>query len=121
MASSIARTGMICMGVVLICLSVRLNSTKKILVNHAVIWSLIGITLILVGTVPTFYSWTKLLAPGTAAAFLAVMILAMITEFRNSVMISKLTAQNRELAMRAALLDHECAQGSADSRNVNKS
>lgn len=110
MISTVVRIGLICLGLALIVLSIRLNSVKKILINHAVIWSIVGLALILTGALPVLSSWTALLAPGTVVVFFAVALLLLITELRNSIALSQLTLKNRELAMHVALLNQEYEQ-----------
>lgn len=108
MESGVVRIGMICVGVILIAVSVRLNSVKRLVVNHAVIWGLIGGLTIVTGAVPVLSGWIKLLAPGTIIVFFCAAILVLIAEFQNSLAISQLTLKNRELAMHVALLNQEC-------------
>lgn len=108
MESSVIRIGMIGVGIILIAVSVRLNSVKKLVVNHAVIWGLIGGLMIVAGAVPVLSNWTKLLGPGTILVFFCAAILVLIAEIQSSVAISQLTMKNRELAMHVALLNQEC-------------
>lgn len=108
MESSVIRIGMVCAGIVLIAVSGRMNAVKKILVNHAVIWGLIGVLLILTGIIPVLSNWTRLLAPGTVVVFFGAGILVLIALFQNSLALSQLALKNRELAMHVALLNQEC-------------
>ena len=110
MESSVIRIGLICVGVLLIVLSIRLNAVKKMVVNHAVIWSLVGLFFILIGLVPIFSSWTKLLSPGTVVVLFGVGTLFLLVEFQNSLSISQLVLKNRELAMDVAILSEECTE-----------
>ena len=96
MEGTALRIGIIIVGVALIAVSVWLNSFKKLVVNHAVIW---------VG--PAFSGWMSRLAPGTGLAFFCMVILALVAEMQNSVAISQMTMKNRELAMHVALLNQE--------------
>lgn len=107
MEGNIIRLGIALVGIILIIVSVRMNSVKKLAVNHAVVWGLVGVLMILVGAIPVFSSWTELLAPGTSLVFFAVVILILFVEIQNSAAISRLTIKNRELAMQVALLNQE--------------
>ena len=107
MEGSVIRIGAIIVGIMLIAVSVWMNSIKRLAVNHAVIWGLAGAMLVLVGAVPIFSSWTNLLAPGTGLAFFGMGILALVGELQNSVSISQIVMKNRELAIHVALLNQE--------------
>ena len=107
MEGAALRIGIIIVGVVLIAVSVWMNSFKKLVVNHAVIWAFAGAIMVLVGAVPVFSGWMSRLAPGTGLAFFCMVILALVVEMQNSVAISQMTMKNRELAMHVALLNQE--------------
>ena len=110
MESSVIRIGLICVGVLLIVLSIRLNAVKKMVVNHAVIWSLVGLFFILIGLIPVLSSWTRLLSSGTVVVLFGVGTLFLLVEFQNSLSISQLVLKNRELAMDVAILSEECTE-----------
>lgn len=107
MESGAIRIGIVVVGIMLIVVSVWMNSFKKLAVNHAVIWGLVGGMMVLVGAIPVFSNWTKLLGPGTGLAFFCIGILILAAELQNSVAISQLVMKNRELAMHVALLNQE--------------
>ena len=107
MEGSVIKIGAIIVGIMLIAVSVWMNSIKKLAVNHAVIWGLVGTMLVLMGAVPIFSSWTNLLAPGTGLAFFGMGVLALVGELQNSVSISQIVMKNRELAIHVALLNQE--------------
>ena len=75
--------------------------------NYAVIWGIAGVLMVLMGAIPFFSSWTRLLAPGTGLALFCVGILVVFTELQNSLVISQLNMKNRELAMQVAMLNQE--------------
>ncbi len=107
MEGTALRIGIVIVGVLLIVVSVWMNSFKKLVVNHAVIWALAGVIMVLVGAVRVFSGWMYLLAPGTGLAFFCMVIVAVVAEIQNSVAISQMTMKNRELAMHVALLNQE--------------
>ena len=107
MEVNIISVGIFVVGVLLIAISVWLNSVKRLAVNYAVIWGIAGVLMVLMGAIPFFSSWTRLLAPGTGLALFCVGILVVFTELQNSLVISQLNVKNRELAMQVALLNQE--------------
>ena len=59
MESMIIRIGLVLVGVVIMALSFWMNSYKKITVNFAVVWEILGVLLILIGIIPVFSEWTQ--------------------------------------------------------------
>ena len=107
MDGTIIRIGLGVGGVILFLFGFWTHSFKKLAVNYAVIWGLLGIFMILMGAIPILSEWTHMLAPGTGLAFFCVGALILFTEVQNSLVISQLTVKNRELAMQVALLNQE--------------
>ena len=107
MEVNIIRVGIFVVGVLLIAISVWLNSVKRLAVNYAVIWGIAGVLMVLMGAIPFFSSWTRLLTLQTGLALFCVGILVVFTELQNSLVISQLNVKNRELAMQVALLNQE--------------
>lgn len=71
MDGTIIRIGLIAAGIILIVFGFWTHSIKKLAVNYAVIWGLLGIVMILVGAIPVLSEWTAMMAPGTGLAFSA--------------------------------------------------
>lgn len=107
MDSTIIRIGLIVAGAMLIVFGIWTHSIKKLAVNYAVIWGLLGILMILVGAIPILSEWTTMMAPGTGLAFFCVGALILFTEVQNSLVISQLNMKNRELAMQVSMLNQE--------------
>lgn len=107
MGGSIMRIGITIVGVVLIIVSFWKHSVKKLAVNYAVIWALLGILLVLLGSVPAFSRWTTLLSPEMRLMGFCVAVLILFTEVQSSLTISQLTFKTRELAMHVSLLNEE--------------
>ncbi len=107
MEGIIIRIGILTAGLLLFLISFLMHSRKKIAVNFAVIWGLLGIVLMLVGAVPVLSEWTNIVAPGTGFAFFCVGAIILFTEVQTGVIISQLSLKNRELAMQVALLNQE--------------
>lgn len=101
------RAGFIVIGVILIVFGFWTHSHKKLAVNYAVLWSLLGICLIAMGLIPMFSQWTNMLGPGTGLAFFCVGALVLFTEVQETLVISQLKQKNKELAMQVALLNQE--------------
>ncbi len=107
MDGNLIRVGISLVGILLMVVSFLMHSYKKITVNYTVIWELMGFVLILIGVVPVFSQWTKLLGSGTGLAFFGVGAIFLFEEFRTSTMISQLILKEREMAMHVALLNQE--------------
>nr|WP_300839790.1 DUF2304 domain-containing protein [uncultured Acetatifactor sp.] len=107
MDGTIIRIGLIAAGIILIVFGFWTHSIKKLAVNYAVIWGLLGIVMILVGAIPVLSEWTAMMAPGTGLAFFCVGALILFTEVQESLVISQLNLKNRELAMQVSLLNRE--------------
>ena len=107
MDGTIIRIGLIAAGIILIVFGFWTHSIKKLAVNYAVIWGLLGIVMILVGAIPVLSEWTAMMAPGTGLAFFCVGALILFTEVQESLVISQLILKNRELAMQVSLLNQE--------------
>ena len=107
MGGTIIRIGLGVGGVILFLFGFWTHSFKKLAVNYAVIWGLLGIFMILMGAIPILSEWTHMLAPSTGIAFFCVGALILFTEVQNSLVISQLNVKNRELAMQVALLNQE--------------
>ena len=107
MDGTIIRIGLIAAGIILIVFGFWTHSIKKLAVNYAVIWGLLGIVMILVGAIPVLSEWTAMMAPGTGLAFFCVGALILFTEVQESLVLSQLNLKNRELAMQVSLLNQE--------------
>ena len=118
MDGTIIRIGLGVGGVILFLFGFWTHSFKKLAVNYAVIWGLLGILLILMGTIPILSEWTSMLAPGTSLAFFCVGALILFTEVQNSLVISQLNMKNRELAMQVSLLNQESERMMAELEEV---
>lgn len=118
MDSIIIRIGLSVGGVILLAFGIWTHSIKKLAVNYAVIWGLLGILMFLMGMIPIFSEWTHMLAPGTSLAFFGVCALILFTEVQNSLVISQLNMKNRELAMQVSLLNQESERMMAELEEV---
>lgn len=107
MDGSTIRAGFIVIGTILIVFGFWTHSRRKLEVNYAVLWSLLGICLIAMGLIPMFSQWTNMLGPGTRLAFFCVGVLVLFTEVQETLVISQLKLKNKELAMQMALLNQE--------------
>lgn len=107
MDGSIIRIGLIVAGCILFVFGFWTHSIKKLAVNYAVIWGLLGVFMVLVGAIPILSEWTNMVAPGTGLAFFCVGALILFTAVQNSLVISQLTLKNRELAMQVSMLNQE--------------
>lgn len=107
MSGGMLRIGIIIMGVVLVVISFWKHSVKKLAVDYAVIWELLGILMILLGAVPALSEWTELLSPEMRLMVFCVAFLFFAMEIRRGLTISQLTFRDREMAMHVSLLNQE--------------
>ncbi len=107
MISTFIRIGFALIGAALMLFSFWMNSFKKITVNFAVIWEILGFVMIGIGVIPAFSKWTKLLGSGTSLALFCVGAIFLFEEVRTGVILSQLMIKNKELAMQVSLLNQE--------------
>lgn len=101
------RIGFMVVGGILIVLSFWTYCTKKLTIDYAVTWSLLGIGLILIGAIPIFLEWVNTLGTAAERILFCMGALLLFAEIHESLAISQLTLKNRELAMQVALLNRE--------------
>lgn len=94
------RIGLVGVGLLVMGMTFLLHAEKKMAVNLAVVWEFLGFAAILTGVVPFFSKWCNFLDRGTALAMFGVGLLVLWGCFEFSLIISKLTLRNRELACR---------------------
>ena len=107
MDSGVMRIGIVVVGVLLMSVSFWTYSYKKIAVNFAVIWEILGFVQILVVAVPVLSAWIQMVAPGTQLVFFGIAALILFLGFQSTMMISQLTMKVRELTMQVSLLNQE--------------
>lgn len=107
MISTFIRIGIVLVGITVIIAVFWMTSHKKITVNFAVVWEILGIVLVCIGAIPKFSQWTKLVGSGTSMALFGVGVLFLFKEVRSSAILSQLMLKNRELAMQVSLLNQE--------------
>lgn len=107
MDGNVIRIGLIVAGIFLFVFGFLAHAVKKLAVNYAVIWGLLGILMIIVGGVPALSEWTEMMAPGAKLVFCCLGALLLFTVVQESVVISQLYMRNRELAMQVSLLNQE--------------
>lgn len=100
------RIAFIVTGVVLDIFTFWAHCTKKLTVDYAVKWSLLGVVLILVGIFPIFSEWANCLGAAEWILF-SIGGLFLSVEVHESMVISQMTMRGKELAMQVALLSQE--------------
>lgn len=101
------KLGFIIVGIVIMITTFLSHARKKITVNLAVVWELLGLAAILIGAVPGLSRWCGSLGHGTAIAMFVIGCLILSGAFRICVLISLLIMKNQELAMQVSLLNQE--------------
>lgn len=104
---NILKYGIIAVGVLIIIASFWSHSIKKMSVNFAVVWELLGVILIVIGVVPVLSAWTRLISAGTGVALFVLGAICFLGGFQFSLLVSQLTMKNQELAMQVSLLNQE--------------
>lgn len=98
------RLAMVVIGILLSLASFWSHATKKMTLDLAVAWCLAGITIVVIGAVPALSRWLEYISAWTGAALLMVAIVGLWSSFRICLVLSRLAAQNQELAMQVSLL-----------------
>lgn len=96
MISTFIRIGFVLIGAALMLFSFWMNSFKKITVNFAVIWEILGLVMIGIGAIPAFSKWTKLLGSGTSLVLFCVGAIFLFEEVRTGVILSQLMIKNKD-------------------------
>lgn len=83
------------------------HSVRKMTVNLAVIWEILGVILVVIGNVPVFSSWTHLISMGTGLGLFIVGTVCLWGGFQFSLLVSRLSMKNQELSIQVSLLIQE--------------
>jgi len=105
--ADIIRYGMIAAGIFIMISGLWYHSVRKLTVNLAVVWEILGIILIATGIFPILSSWTYHISTGTGLALFFVGAACLWGGFQFSLLVSRLAMKNRELAMQISLLLQE--------------
>lgn len=101
------RLGFVVIGILLMMLTFLSHAKKKITVNLAVVWELLGLAAVLVGAIPVLSRWCSLLGEGTAIVMFVIACIVICGGFRICLLISSLMMKTQELAMQVSLLNQE--------------
>lgn len=105
--ADLIKTGVIVSGAGLILISFWLHCEKKLTINFAVVWMLLGMMLIVSGILPAPVFWLRLLASELAVPFLGLGICCIVGGLVSSLIFSQMAMKNRILAMQVSLLLEE--------------
>ncbi len=105
--ADIIKYGMIAAGIFIIISSFWFHSVRKLTVNLAVVWEILGAVLFATGIFPVFSSWTYHISTGTGLALFFVGAACLWGGFQFSLLVSRLVMKNRELAIQISLLVQE--------------
>lgn len=103
----LVKVGLALLGILIMAYAFYMNAIRKLTVNIAVVWEILGVVLILVGAVPAFSAWSYKISMGTAIAMFILALLIASGGLQVSKLISTLTMKNRELAMQVSILNQE--------------
>lgn len=95
------------MGIGIMIVTFVLHAKKKLTVNLAVTWELLGIAAILSGAVPRFSGWSSRIGLGSLVVLLITALLVLWGVYQMTIQISSLLMKNQELAILVSLLNQE--------------
>lgn len=104
---AIVKFSVILVGIGIMAITFVLHAEKKLTVNLAVTWELLGIAAILSGAVPKFSGWSSRLSLGSLVVLLITAFLVLWGVYQMTIQISSLIMKNQELAIQVSLLNQE--------------
>ncbi len=105
--ATIVKFCVILVGIGIMAITFVLHAEKKLTVNLAVTWELLGIAAILSGAVPKFSGWSSQLSLGSLTVLLITAFLVLWGVYQMTIQISSLLMKNQELAIQISLLNQE--------------
>lgn len=105
--AAIVKACVILMGIGIMIVTFVLHAKKKLTVNMAVTWELLGIAAILSGAVPRFSGWSSRIGLGSLVVLLITALLVLWGVYQMTIQISSLLMKNQELAILVSLLNQE--------------
>ena len=105
--AAIVKFSVILVGIGIMAITFVMHAEKKLTVNLAVTWELLGIAAILSGAVPKFSGWSSRLSLGSLVVLLITAFLVLWGVYQMTIQISSLIMKNQELAMQVSLLNQE--------------
>ena len=105
--AAIVKFSVILVGIGIMAITFVLHAEKKLTVNLAVTWELLGIAAILSGAVPKFSGWSSQLSLGSLVVLLITAFLVLWGVYQMTIQISSLIMKNQELAIQVSLLNQE--------------
>ena len=104
--AAIVKACVILMGIGIMIVTFVLHAKKKLTVNLAVTWELLGIAAILSGAVPRFSGWSSRIGLGSLVVLITA-LLVLWGVYQMTIQISSLLMKNQELAILVSLLNQE--------------
>lgn len=94
--AAIVKACVILMGIGIMIVTFVLHAKKKLTVNLAVTWELLGIAAILSGAVPRFSGWSSRIGLGSLVVLLITALLVLWGVYQMTIQISSLLMKNQE-------------------------
>ena len=104
--SEIIKYGITAAGILVMCASFWYHSVRKMTVNLAVIWAILGVILVVIGNVPVFSSWARLISVEAGLGLSVVGAVGLWGGFQLSLLASRITMKNQEIAIQAVSYTH---------------
>ena len=105
--AAIVKFSVILVGIGIMAITFVLHAKKKLTVNLAVTWELLGLAAILSVAIPKFSAWSSRLSMGSLVVLLITGLLIVWGVYQMTIQISSLLMKNQELAMQVSLLNQE--------------
>ena len=105
--AAIVKACVILMGIGIMIVTFVLHAKKKLTVNLAVTWELLGIAAILSGSVPRISGWSSRIGLGSLVVLMITALLVLWGVYQMTIQISSLLMKNQELAILVSLLNQE--------------
>ena len=106
-AATIVKFCVILVGIGIMAITFVLHAEKKLTVNLAVTWELLGLAVNISGAVPMYSGWSSRLSLGSLVVLLITAFLVLWGVYQMTIQISSLIMKNQELAIQVSLLNQE--------------
>ncbi|MCI8441530.1 MAG: hypothetical protein HFG27_03230 [Provencibacterium sp.] len=108
--ASLIRGGIGLIGAAAMLAAFWFHSLKRLVIDLAVVWEVLGGLLVITACFPQLSAWTKLLSPASGLLLVCLGAAGLWGAFQFCLSISRLSMQSRELAIQLSLLLQENRQ-----------
>lgn len=101
------KIGFITLGSILIIFSFWNHCFKKLTIDYAIGWSLLGFGLIVINIIPAFSDWLDKIEANLQWDFFLLILLFLIAQMHQSLILSKLNVRMKKLTITLAIVEKE--------------